>query len=81
MWTRAFWVGALERAIRTAAQTGLAVFIGDQVIPPSAFTVDWASGSGVVAMAALGSVLMSLAAGAGAGTAGQGTTAFSQTAL
>ena len=58
MWTIGFWKETVERAIKTAAQAGLAFFVvGETGIA----TVDWATVGGVAAVAAIASVLTSLA--------------------
>jgi hypothetical protein len=58
MWTIGFWKETVERAIKTAAQAGLAFFIvGETGIA----MVDWATVGGVAAVAAIASVLTSLA--------------------
>lgn len=57
MWTAGFWRGAVERAVKTAAQAGLAFFVvGETGIAD----VDWATVGGVAAVAAVASVLTSL---------------------
>lgn len=58
MWTVGFWKETVERSIKTAAQAGLAFFIvGETGIAD----VDWATVGGVATVAALASVLTSLA--------------------
>ena len=59
MWTAAFWKAAGERAIRTFAQALLAVLGADVV---SVVNVDWPYALGVAVLAALLSVLTSVAA-------------------
>ena len=59
MWTVKFWQNALERAVRTAAQSLLALW-GTQVT--GVLEVDWVQAASVAALAALTSVLMSLVA-------------------
>jgi hypothetical protein len=70
MWSLAFWKGAAERAIRTAAQALLALW-GTQVT--GIMEVDWAQALSVAALAALSSVLMSLIA---TGVGDKGTPSF-----
>ena len=58
-----FWDQALERAVKTAAQTALTVWVvGDQAL--NVLTMDWELGFGVAGGGALVSVLTSLASGA-----------------
>jgi len=58
MWTLGFWKETLERAIKTAAEVALAFFVvGETGITD----VGWAAVGGVTAVAALASVLASLA--------------------
>lgn len=59
MWEGKFWKGALERAIRTAAQAVLALW-GTQI--SGVLEVDWAQAGSVAALAALSSILMSIIA-------------------
>ena len=66
MFTAAFWVAAFERAVKTAAQSALAVFlVGDQIM--NAFTVDFGEAAGVGLGGAIISILTSLASGAVSG--------------
>lgn len=58
MWTKKFWVASAERAIKTAAQTALALITADGVF--SVVDVNWEDGAGVVALAVLASVLTSV---------------------
>jgi hypothetical protein len=60
MFTRAFWTAALERAVKTFAQTAAAL-IGAGAV--NVLEVDWQSVAGVSGTAALVSVLTSLASG------------------
>lgn len=61
MWTKAFWREAAERAIKTVAQTEIALLTADAIAPVDALHIDWAAAAGVGAGAALLSVLTSLA--------------------
>lgn len=58
MWTLEFWKQTVERAVKTAAQAAVAFFIvGETVVQD----VDWAIVGGGAAVAAIASVLTSLA--------------------
>ncbi len=58
LWTASFWKKTAERAIKTAAQAALAFFVvGSTVFE----TIDWAAVAGGTAIAAIASVLTSLA--------------------
>jgi hypothetical protein len=58
IWTASFWKQTAERAVKTAAQTGAAfLVIGTTGIAD----IDWATTGGICAVAALASVLTSLA--------------------
>jgi len=59
MYTLTFWKDAVERAIRTAAQALLALWATDV---SGVLAVDWVQAGSVSALAALMSVLMSVAA-------------------
>lgn len=58
--SRLFWADALERMVKTAAQTALTLFVvgsqGFQILG-----VDWKQGLSVVATAAVASLLTSIA--------------------
>lgn len=58
LWTREFWVGATERAVKTVAQTIVAV-VG--VAGTGLLSVDWVQTLSVAAAAGLASVLTSIA--------------------
>ena len=58
MWTLVFWRQTAERAIKTAAQAALAFFIVGQTVFAE---VDWSVVAGGTAVAAIASVLTSLA--------------------
>lgn len=62
MWSKAFWVGAIERVIRTAAQALLAMLAADKI--EALGSVPWAAYLTVAAVAAATSLLMSLTVGA-----------------
>lgn len=57
MWSRQFWMDAAERAVKTAAQAGLAFFIVGET---NLVSLDWPAILGVAAAAAVASVLTSL---------------------
>lgn len=62
MFTSAFWAATFERAVKTVAQTLLALWlVGDVAL--NALTVNWGEALGIALGAALLSVLTSLAAG------------------
>lgn len=58
MWTVSFWKQTLERAIKTAAQSGAAFFV---VGTTGVADVDWATIGGICVVAAIASVLTSVA--------------------
>jgi hypothetical protein len=71
MFSKGFWVAAFERAVKTAAQSALAVFlVGDQIM--NAFNVDWSEAFGVGLGGAAISILTSLAFGAANGNPSAG---------
>ena len=55
----AFWASASERAIKTFAQTALALLGASQIV--SVVAIDWAEVGGVAALAAILSLLTSVA--------------------
>ena len=57
--SKAFWASAGERAIKTVAQTALAILGTDQLI--SALQVDWSEVGGVALLAGILSLLTSIA--------------------
>ena len=59
MFTKSFWQDAGERAIRTSAQALLALFATNI---SGVLEVDWAQAFSVSALAAITSILMSIAA-------------------
>jgi hypothetical protein len=59
MFTVKFWKDAAERAIRTAAQSLLALWATDVT---GVLAVDWVQAGSVAALAALTSILMSIIA-------------------
>lgn len=59
--SKAFWIGAGERAVKTVAQSALALLTTDAVV--NAFHIGWSTLAGVSLGAGLLSVLTSLATG------------------
>jgi len=59
LFTRGFWEATGERAAKTAAQAALALLTADKAL--SIVDVDFERGAGIVALATLVSVLMSIA--------------------
>lgn len=57
MTTKAFWIDAIERAVKTFAQVLLSVLFIDQVI----WAIDWRQGLGLAATATVASLLSSIA--------------------
>lgn len=62
--SKAFWAASTERAVRTGAQSAVAVLIADAT---DLFTTDWLGLLSVVVMAVLLSYLTSIAGGSGRG--------------
>ena len=61
MWTRAFWLAVLERAVKTLAQTAAAMLIASG---SGLLDADWITVASVAGMAAVVSVLTSIGSGA-----------------
>jgi hypothetical protein len=58
IWTLGFWKGSFERAVKTAAQAAVAFFVvGETGIAD----VSWSTVGSVAVVAAIASILMSLA--------------------
>ena len=64
MWTREFWTDALARALRTFAQTLVALWGGDQF---NLLAVDWQQSLGTSFGAAVLAILMAVAYPPGTG--------------
>jgi len=60
MWTFTFWQAVIERAIKTLAQASVALLIGDGV---GILDIDWWHVLSVAALAAVISILTSIASG------------------
>lgn len=58
MWTRKFWIAAVERAVKTAAQVALAFFV---VGTTDLFSVEWQAVLSGVGVAVIASLLTSIA--------------------
>lgn len=67
MWTTAFWKGAVERAIKTFAQAGGAFLAAGAT---GLLDVNWEQGASVAGLAALLSLLTSVASGSTFGPGG-----------
>lgn len=67
MFTKLFWKDAIERAIKTVAQTLVTLWLTSEAVF-NILTVDWKQAFGVAAGAGVLSVLMSVASAAKAGT-------------
>ena len=61
MTSKTFWADSVERAVKTFAQSLVALFLGDQAL--NVLSVDWTTASAVSGTAALVSVLTSVASG------------------
>ena len=61
MWTRAFWLALIERAVKTLAQTAAAMLVASG---SGLLDADWITVLSVSGMAALVSVLTSIGSGA-----------------
>ena len=57
--SKAFWASAIERAVKTVAQTALALLGTSQIV--SALDIDWVEVGGVSLLAGILSVLTSIA--------------------
>lgn len=73
MLTKKFWQGTAERAISTAAQTAVALIGADVTGIIDTAGMDWAGIAATVGIAAVLSVLKSLAAGARDGSPSVGS--------
>lgn len=69
IYSSTYWKGVVERAVSTAAQSAIAVLTTDAA---GVLDVDWTQTGSVVGLAALLSVLKSVATHAGNGTASVG---------
>lgn len=67
MFTKVFWKDAVERAVKTMAQTLLTLWLTSEAVF-NILTVDWTQALGVAVGAAVLSVLTSVASAAKAGT-------------
>lgn len=67
MFTKVFWKDAVERAVKTMAQTLLTLWLTSEAVF-NILTVDWVQALGVALGAAVLSVLTSVASAAKAGT-------------
>lgn len=57
MFNKTFWTSALERALKTFAQAGVALLLGDGL---NLLTVDWATVGATAGLAAVVSLLTSV---------------------
>lgn len=69
--TRAFWIGAAERAVKTVAQAGIALLTAAGT---DLLHVDWVQGGAVALGAGVLSVLTSLATGNAVAVRAKGST-------
>jgi len=60
MWSLEFWRAVAERGIKTLAQTAAAILVGDGV---GLLEIDWCHVASVAVLAAIASVLTSIASG------------------
>ena len=67
MFTKVFWKDAVERSVKTMAQTLLTLWLTSEAVF-NILTVDWVQALGVALGAAVLSVLTSVASAAKAGT-------------
>lgn len=67
MWTKLFWTAVAERAVKTAAQSAVALLSVDGM---GLLDVDWSALASAVALATLLSVLTSVASSRAAGADG-----------
>lgn len=58
IWTAAFWLAAIERAVKTFCQSAAALLVGDGA---GLLTIDWVAVGSVAGLAALVSILTSVA--------------------
>lgn len=71
MWSKAFWIAALERAIRTLCQAAVAAIVAAGT---GLVDTDWAGIGSVAGMAAVVSLLMSVGSDIATGGGGPGLT-------
>ena len=69
MFSKQFWLAALDRAARSAAQAALVILGADTV---NVLTVDWPQVAGLSAGMAVASLLTSVATSGAGGTPGPG---------
>lgn len=61
MWSKAFWKATAERSIKTLAQSGAALLVGDGV---GLLDVDWVDVGSIAGLAAVVSILTSVGSAA-----------------